>query len=205
VNRAEIRYLFNRSPDRRLALAGVFGIKAVMAIPHFVIAGALQWLALLVGYVGYVAVAFTGTLPPVTRDFVALYVRWWTRTIGWYTGVTDTYPPFNTEAGGYLPDITVPENETPSRGWAVAGIVFAKALVALPHLVLLALLNAGVMIASWVGFIVAASTGRLPLPLQDFAIGTTQWTVRVSTWLLGLTDEYPPFDLLVHPLDYRGG
>jgi hypothetical protein len=204
MNQARIRYLFNRSPNRGLAVAGIFGIRAVMAMPHFIIAGALQSLALIAGYIGFFVVAFTGAMPSAVREFVTVYVRWWTRTVGWYTGVTDLYPPFVAEPEDYLPDIAAPDDGSPSRRWAWAGILGIKALAAVPHLVLIALLNVGVMIASWIGFFITAATGSLPLPLQDLYIGTTQWTVRLYTWLLGLTDEYPPFDLLVHPLDYAG-
>jgi hypothetical protein len=195
-----IRYRFNEQPRRGLAVAGIFLLKGLLAIPHWILVNALGSLAWAAAYIGYWIVAFTGRLPAGLQSFMAWYLRWYARTIGWYTGVTDVYPPFEPEPVGYLPDVDPPRNEAPSRGWAIAGIFWVvKMLVALPHLVLLAFLWVAVVIGSWIGFVVVALTGRLPIPFQDLYIGTTQWTIRVMSWIFGLTEKYPPFDLEVHP------
>lgn len=196
-----IRYQFNERPRRGLAVAGIFLLKGVLAVPHLILINALGSLAWAAGYIGYWIVAFTGSLPMGLQGFIAWYLRWYARTIGWYTGVTDVYPPFEPEPEGYLPDVEPPRNQAPSKGWAVAGIFLpVKILAALPHLILLGVLAFAVAIGSWIGFLVVAFTGRLPIPFQDLYMGTTQWAVRVGSWILGLTDRYPPFDLEVHPV-----
>ncbi len=202
---ARIRYLFNREPEPSQAAVGLLLVKTLMVVPHLVIIGALQNLAYTAGYVGYFVVAFTGRVPSIVQDAAAWYMRAWTRTVGFYTGVTDVYPPFETDPDGYLPDLDVPHNVDPSRRWAVAGIFGIKFVAAIPHLLIVAVLNLAVILASWVGFLIVVVRGSLPLPLQDFFMGTTQWTARITAWILGLTDRYPPFDLLVHPLDHDGG
>jgi len=195
-----IRYRFNTNPRRGLAVAGIFLIKAILAVPHFILVGALGTLAGWAGYIGFWIAAITGSLPMGLQNFIAWYLRWYTRTIGWYTGVTDVYPPFEPDPKDYLPDLDPPHNEQPSRGWAVAGILMPiKVLALLPHLLILALLGIAVAIGSWVGFIVVAFTGKLPIQFQDLYIGTTQWYARVYAFLFGLTDRYPVFDLEVHP------
>jgi hypothetical protein len=204
VTQAKVRYLFNREPETWPAALGVLFVKGLMAVPHLIIIGVLQQLAFLGGYVGYFIVAFTGALPAGIQDFTEWLARWTVRVAGWYAGVTDRYPPFENEPGDYLPDAEVPRNEAPSRGWAVAGIFGIKYLAIIPHLIVLAFLVLGVLIASWIGFFIVLFRGSLPEELQDFALGTAQWQIRVYAWTMGLTDEYPPFDLLVHPLDYQG-
>jgi len=199
-----MRYLFNREPEASNASLGVLFVKVLMIVPHFVVIGVLNQLAFLSGWIGYWIVAFTGRLPSGIQDFSEFATRAWTRAMGWYTGVTDTYPPFENDPDDYLPDIEIPRNEAPSRRWAAAGIFGLKYVAAIPHLIVLAFLMVGVIISSWIGFFIVLFRGRLPEELQDFYLGTTQWLVRVYTWITGLTDEYPPFDLLVHPLDYRG-
>jgi len=195
-----IRYRFAEQPRRGLAVAGIFFVKGLLAIPHLILVYALGSLAWAAAYIGYWIVAFTGRLPDGLQTFMSWYLRWYTRIVGWYTGVTDVYPPFEPEPADYLPDVDPPRNEAPSKGWAVAGIFFpVKALAALPHLILLAFLWFAVAVGSWIGFIVVAFTGRLPIPFQDLYMGTMQWTVRLASWLYGLTDRYPPFDLEVHP------
>jgi hypothetical protein len=195
-----IRYRFAERPRRGLAVAGIFLLKGILATPHLLLINALGSLAGVAAYVGYWVVAVTGQLPAGLQTFVAWYLRWYARTVGWYTGVTDVYPPFEPEPAGYLPDVDPPRNAAPSRGWAVAGILLpVKILAAFPHLIVLALLWIVVAVGSWIGFLVVAFTGRLPIQFQDLYIGTTQWSVRVMSWIFGLTDRYPPFDLEVHP------
>lgn len=196
-----IRYRFAERPRRGLAIAGILLIKGILATPHLLLISALGSLAGVAAYLGYWITAITGRLPAGLQTFIARYLRWSARTVGWYTGVTDVYPPFEPEPAGYLPDVDPPRNQAPSRGWAVAGIFLpVKILAALPHLIVLALLWIVVGLGSWIGFIVVAFTGRLPIQFQDLYLGTTQWSVRVLSWVYGLTDRYPPFDLEVHPI-----
>lgn len=195
-----IRYRFNDEPRRGLAAAGIFFVKAILLIPHWLLLSALSSLAYTAAYVGFWLVAFTGRLPAGLQTFMAWYLRWSVRTFGWYTGVTDLYPPFEPEPAGYLPDADPPRNDRPSRGWAVAGMFLpVKILALLPHLIVIAFLAIGVVIGSWIGFFAVLFTGRLPIQFQDLYIGTMQWWIRVVSFLYGLTDTYPAFDLEVHP------
>jgi hypothetical protein len=199
MTQAEVIYRRNATPSRGLAVTGIFTVKWFLAIPHFVIVGILGYLAMAVGYIGYFIVAFTGTLPGGLQDFIAWWMRWWVRAYGWVAGIADEYPPFETDPAGYGIDAAAPHNDSPSRGWAVAGIFFVKALAAIPHLLAVGILMFVAMLAMWIGFFVVAFTGKLPDGLQDFVAGTFQWMIRVTAWVTGLTDEYPPFSLDVTP------
>jgi hypothetical protein len=200
MSQAVVTYRHNPSPRRGLAAAGIFLIKAIMAIPHLMIVSGLSSLAWPAAYVGYWIVAFTGRLPRSFQDFADWYLQWQTRTFAWYFGVTDEYPPFELHAPDYPVGITVPRNESPSQGWAISGIlVFVKVLALLPHLIVLGLLLFVTMIVTWFGFIVTAFTGRLPAGIQDFAMGILQWEARVISWFFGITDEYPPFSVSTRP------
>lgn len=70
-----------------------------------------------------------------------------------------------------------------------------KPLLLLPHLIVLWVLSIAasvVMIFAWFAVVI---TGRYPRALWDFMVGYNRWTVRLQAWLLGLTDQYPPFSL----------
>jgi len=70
-----------------------------------------------------------------------------------------------------------------------------KPFFLLPHLIVLWFLSIAVslvMIFAWFAVVV---TGRYPKSLWDFMVGYNRWTARAQAWLLGLTDEYPPFSL----------
>ena len=199
MNQAAVVYRRNAEPSRGLAAAGIFFLKWFLAIPHFIIVGILGYLALIAGYIGYFVVAFTGNLPGGIQNFITWWLRWWIRTYGWTAGISDEYPPFETDPTGYGVDATLPRNESPSKGLAVAGIFLVKAIGASPHLIVLGVLMFVALIAIWIGYFAVAFTGNLPEGIQDFVAGVFQWFARVAAWLTGLTDEYPPFSLQVSP------
>jgi len=85
---------------------------------------------------------------------------------------------------------------TPSRGLALLGLfLFPKQILLLPHLIVLFVLNLLAAIAVYVGYLVVLITGRYPPGLYDFVLGALRWQTRITAWLFGLVDEYPPFSL----------
>ena len=181
---------------RGLGWAGaIFFVKAILAIPHFLILSALGNLAFAAAYIGYFFVAFTGELPSGLRSMMVATMRWEVRTTAWLVALTDEYPPFEWEETDYPAKLTVAETTEPSKGWAVAGIFLLKFVALIPHLIVLMFVFIGAFFAAWYGFFKIAFTGESSAAVHDFLTGTTRWGVRISAWLFGLTDEYPPFQL----------
>jgi len=193
-----LQYQHNSNPDRGLATAGIFLVKALLALPHFIITSILTNLTTVLAYIGYWVVAFTGTMPQAVHRFAEISFNWNSRMWAWIAGVVDPYPPFETDPD-FAVSFPLPRPESPSRRWAVAGILLLKWVAAIPHLIVMVLLGVGAVVAMWVGFIVAAFTGRLPTGIQDFLAGVLQWDLRVYAWIIGFTDEYPPFSLDAAP------
>jgi hypothetical protein len=82
--------------SRPLALTGVLlFVKALLLLPHFIVLWFLQIAAVIVAYVGYFVVLFTGKLPEGMFTFMAGVLQWYTRTSAWFFGLTDMYPPFS--------------------------------------------------------------------------------------------------------------
>ena len=79
---------------RLLAVLGIFLLRTVAALPHFVILFLMSFGVLLVAWIGYVIVAFTAQLPLGIQEFILNYQRWWARAWGWTVALTDEYPPF---------------------------------------------------------------------------------------------------------------
>jgi hypothetical protein len=201
VTQAAIAYRHNEKPRRGLALAGaLFCVKAILLIPHLIIIGVLQYLAYAVAYVGFWIVAITGKFPNGLQSLIHMYLRWGVRAYGWLTGITDDYPPFESDPKGYPIDAVLPTNEAPSRGWAVAGIfLFPKGICLIPHLFLLWFVMFAAVVATWFGYVIAFISGSLPKGIQDFVAGAMQWYTRLTAWFMGLTDEYPPFGVAITP------
>ncbi len=195
-----LRYQHNIDPDRGLATAGIFFLKFLLVLPHAIITGILTQLVAILAYVGYWVVAVTGKMPQAVHRLAEITFDWNTRMWAWIAGVVDLYPPFETDPE-YPASFPLAKPESPSKGWAVAGIFFLKFVVAIPHFIVMAFLGIGAIVALWFGYIVAAFTGRLPAGLQDFLAGVLQWNLRVYAWVAGFTDEYPPFSLDARPTD----
>ena len=194
-----LAYRHATNPSRGLAATGIiFFVKALLALPHLIIVGALQYLAYIAAYIGFFIVAFTGNMPGGLFRFIEIWMGWTARTYGWIIGLTDMYPPFETDPA-YPVGLHVEKPANPSRGWAVAGIFFLRFIVLIPHFIVLAFVGLAAVIAVWIGYIVVLFTGSLPVGIQDFAAGTMQWSLRVTGFAFGLTDDYPKFSLQVTP------
>ena len=86
--------------------------------------------------------------------------------------------------------------ERSSRPLALLGLLFwIKAVLLLPHFILLFFLNIAVFVAVVVGYLVVLFTGKYPRGLFDLVVGATRWQTRMTLWLYGITDKYPPFGL----------
>lgn len=191
-------------------------VKWILAIPHFVVLVFL-WVAFVVlTVVAGFAILFTGRYPRGIFDFNVGVMRWSWR-VSYYAasgGIgTDRYPPFRLGAEPGDParlDVAYPEHLR-------RGLVPVKWLLAVPHLVIVALLTGTTF--RWLTFtddrvrfdIAAAGgllgvlallaggallfTGRYPPALFDLIVGFNRWIYRVMAYVALMTDAYPPFRL----------
>jgi hypothetical protein len=198
--------------DRPLS-RGLWLVKWLLAIPHFVILVFL-WIALLAtSVVALFAILFTGRYPRTLFDFNVGVLRWSWR-VGFYSYSalgTDRYPPFTLEdVLDYPARLEVDYPHELSRGLALV----KWWLLAIPHYLIIAVfldtgwtiwgmhdgwgaVSPGGLITLMV-LIAAISllfTARYPKPIYDFVIGMNRWVFRVAAYALLMTDRYPPFRL----------
>lgn len=184
------------SRSRGLAAAGIFlPIKFLFAIPHFVILYFVQIGAFFAAWFGYFAIAFTGNLPPGFARYLHNTLGWVTRLYAWIASLRDDYPAFAMEQPEYQARVVITEPTLQrSRGLAVAGIFFfVKALLLIPHLIVLYFVFIVAGIAGWFAYWAILFTGKYPEGIFDFVVGSIRWSMRTSAWIFSLTDEYPPF------------
>jgi hypothetical protein len=192
---------------------GLWLIKWLLAIPHFVILIFL-WIALLAStVVALFAILFTGRYPRTLFDFNVGVLRWSWR-VGFYTYSalgTDRYPPFTLDdVPDYPARLEVNYPQELSRGLALV----KWWLLALPHYLIVAVFT-GAGWTAWDGShewaflsvgglnglmvliaaVILLFTARYPRSIYELVLGMNRWVFRVAAYALLMTDRYPPFRL----------
>ncbi len=195
----------------RNRVTGAF--RPILALPHIVLVGAPAGFALslivgpddrggeisatgalgiaagVVAIVAWFAILFTGTYPTGLYDFAVYYLRWRVRAVAYTALLRDEYPPFGEgayEASLWLSRPVEPRNKV-SVGF--------RLMLALPHIVVVALLSLAWAVSTIVAWLWIILGGEYPVGLYNFGVGALRWTTRVEAYLLLLHDEYPPFSL----------
>src|SRR3989344_3563103 len=96
---------------------------------------------------------------------------------------------------GYPVRVEVEYPKESSRLLALLGLpcMFGKMFLLIPHLIILYFLGILSMVIVFVGYGAVLFTGKYPKGLFDLVAGILCWQTRVSAWMYGLTDKYPPF------------
>ena len=188
-------------------------VKWVLVIPHLFVLAVL-WIAfVLLSFVAFLAILFTGRYPRGIFEFNVGVMRWTWRVEFYAYGAlgTDKYPPFTLhDVPEYPAHLEVAYPEHLSRG-----LVLVKWwLLAIPHYIVVGFfLGSGTWFATqadhrtlvWgaglVGLLVLVAavvllfTGRYPRSVFDLVLGMDRWALRVAAYAALMVDQYPPFRL----------
>ena len=201
-------------------------VKWLLGIPHYFVLLLLGFTVVFTTIASGIAILFTGRYPR-SWFFFSVGVLRWTWRVGFYLYAalgTDRYPPFTLASVEYPADFDVSYPERLSRG-----LVLVKWwLLAIPHLLIVGILTTGSMGATWVmssdmntwvrtstgapsllavlviiAAVILLFTARYRAGLFALIMGINRWAYRVSTYVLLLRDEYPPFRLDQGPVEPR--
>jgi hypothetical protein len=165
----------------------------ILAIPHLIIAQVLTYVAQIVAFIGWFVILFTGKLPVGMANLMSMCQRYNTRTMTYAAGLLDAYPPFEFEttpndAGTYPAKVEfAPALENRNRLTVGLRIIWA-----IPALIVSVIIGIIGIICWFIGAIVVLFTGAWPTGLRDWVLKAIRANLRVSAYLLLLTDEYPP-------------
>ena len=126
-----------------------------------------------------------------------MYMRYYVR-IGLFAGfLREEYPPFafamTPNDPGSDPRVRVDViPQLASRNRLTVGFRF---ILVIPQIIMLALLVIAEGLVLVIAFFAVLFSGRWPAGLRQFTVGVLRWWLRVETYLLLLTDDYPPFAL----------
>lgn len=192
IQRAEAQ---NRLLNLPLGIGTV--IRSLLLIPHLIILYFLGIIATILYVIASVAILFTGVYPAGMHDFITKYVRWNARTNAYLFSLFDQYPPFSGDEDSGSPlRFTAPYPATSSRllNFPLLGVLI-KSLLLIPHFIIVAFLGVALTIVIFIAHFAILFTGSFPVGLHAFAVGVSRWSTRMTAYLLGLTDAYPPFSM----------
>ena len=130
------------------------------------------------------------------------YPRWWfdfnlelqrfTNRVGVYVALMDDHYPSTTEQQSVELEYDYPDVARDLNRW----LPLVKWFLAIPHYVVLVVLNIAAAVAVIAVWFVILVTGRYPRSMFDFVTGVMRWNNRVTGYAFTLmTDRYPPFRL----------
>jgi hypothetical protein len=169
----------------------------LLDIPHLVVVYVLQIVAEVLAVVSWFIILFTGKLPAGIAGFQAMYLRYSLRSGSYLVFLREEYPPFGfaTTAADPGDDPRVRVDITPALEGRNRLTTAFRIILAIPHLIVVAVLSVAAFVVVVIAFFAVLFTGRWPAGLRDFLLGVVRWWLRVNAYTLLLTDEYPPFSL----------
>lgn len=169
----------------------------LLAIPHAVVLYALGIVSEVIALISWFAIVFTGRLPEGLANVQVMYLRYSLRVATYYGFLREEYPPFSFATTPADPgdDPRVRVDLVPKLEDRNRLTVAFRLILAIPHLLVLALLGVALFVVGVIAFFAVLFTGRWPAGLRDFALGVGRWWLRANAYFLLLTDEYPPFEL----------
>ena len=165
-------------------------VKWLLAIPHLIVLYGLNVAASMITFIAFFIILFTKRYPRELFGFVVNINRWSANVYAYAFLMRDEYPPFSWDAGQYPVTYDVEYPEELSR-W----LIFVKWLLAIPHIIVMALLFIGAFFALTISWFAILFTGRCPESIFNFLVGVFRWQFRVNAYTNLLRDEYPPFSL----------
>ena len=130
------------------------------------------------------------------------YPRWWfdwnlelsrfsTRVGAYLLLLRDEYPSTDERQAVTL-DINYPDAENDLNRF----LPLVKWLLAIPHLIILAVLGIVALLLTIIAWFAILIVGRYPRGMFAFVVGVYRWGTRVAAYAFLLTtDRYPPFRL----------
>jgi roadblock/LC7 domain-containing protein len=198
----EVSTMTNGSYPARLDLQASLKVKNwrplvnwILAIPHLIILYGLRVLRSVLTVIAFFAVLFTRRVPESIFNMIVMTRRYAWRVACFALWMREEYPPFDFTAtaqdDGTDPASLSIDYPAHLNRW----MPLVKWLLAIPHYIVLVFLGIGVVLVMILSFFIVLFTGKWPESFRSFVIGTQRWSLRVSSYVLFLRDEYPPFRL----------
>lgn len=175
-----------------LLLRTLFGWLYI-ALPHAFILMFLSLWGAILQFVAFWVILFTGRYPQSMFEFQLGLMKWNVRLSARLFNISDGYPAFGIKASDEYTALEVPYPEKVSRGLTLLRLFFGIFYVFIPHYFILYFRALFVMILAFLAWWVVLFTAKYPKGMHEWVVGQIRWQMRVSQYMMYMTDEYPPF------------
>lgn len=177
-------------------------IKWLLIVPHLILLPFLALASFFTTIAAWVAILITGRYPRSLFQFNAGLMAWGWRVsfFSYMQGATNRYPQFGTGRKDYPAQMSF---EYPERSSRLLALPFVRVILALPHLIIVSFIqgmNIGAVripgirdVLVLFALLALVFTGRYPESLFAIILGMNRWSLRVTAYMMLLTDKYPPF------------
>lgn len=175
-----------------LLLRTIFGFFYIL-LPHAFMLMIYGIGALVLQFLAFWVILFTGRYPESWFEYQVKYMRWQIRLYARIYNLADGYPPFGLDAEDDQVIFEVKYPEHVSRPLTLVRALFGWFYVLIPHGFILSLLSIAIGIVQIIAFWAVLFTGNYPKSMFDFNMYFLRWNQRVSLYLGYMIDDYPPF------------
>jgi uncharacterized protein DUF4389 len=161
-------------------------LRALLVIPHAIVATVWLALAALVTVVSWAVALVRGEVPERLHVWVARSLRFYTHYMAYAWLVADPFPGFRGWYGTYPVDLDVAPPVRQPR-WSTA----LRLVLALPAYLLAYVLIVVMEVVSIVGWFAALILGRMPRGMRDLMAYCLRYQAQTYAYLLLLTSRYP--------------
>jgi hypothetical protein len=167
-------------------------------------------VAATAAFLGWFAALARGRMPRGLRDLIAYAIGYTAQVTGFLLLVTDRYP--TSDPSRVLPLAALPEHAVAlrleDRLERSRLTVFFRLLLAIPHLIWLALWTVLVLLAAILAWFAALATARVPRGLHRFMAAWVRYSTHVGAFLFVVGGPFPgfvgaagsyPVDLVIAP------
>jgi hypothetical protein len=164
-----------------------------LAIPHYFVLYALKIFATVLTFIAFFAILFTKKFPESMFNVIAMYYRYEWRVNTYVGFMRESYPPFAFETMHDDP------GSDPAKLWIAyptemnRWLPLVKWLLAIPHIVVLAVRIIALVFVGLAQLFVVLFTGRLNERIRAYGIDVHRYQFRVNSYISLMRDEYPPF------------
>ncbi len=161
-------------------------LRALLVIPHLIVATLWLYLAVLVTVVTWVLTLFRGQAPAGLHAWASRFLRYYTHVQAYAWLIADPFPGFRGWPGTYPIDLDVAPPVRQGR-WSTG----FRLILAIPAYLLMYVLGVVLQIVAVIGWFAAVALGRTPRGMRDLMAYCLRYQAQTYAYLLLLTNRYP--------------